>query len=181
MGKYIQVLWTGIHKRHYRLLHYSTKTNMYMHKCSKENNPNCDYCGRTEDNLHLFTHCTRIKNIWKHYQTILTKLTGQSYTSQQHLFTINIPNTNKNTAKLTTTIIIQIILFEIWQSRNNYKYEHKLLPQQTIDKINAQLNNILQIQYKKHKLQDTLDTFRGHFCINEALAKIHNNILTVIL
>ena len=155
---------------------------MYMHKCSKNNNPNCDYCGRTEDNLHLFIQCTRIKNIWKHYQTILTKLTGQSYTPLQHLFTINIPNTNQNTAKLKTTII-QIILLEIWQSRNNYKYEHKLLPQQTItEKINAQLNNILQIQYKNTNYKtDTLETFREHFCINEVLAKTQNNILTITL
>ena len=111
----------------------------------------------------------------------MTKLTGQSYTPQQHLFNINIPNTNKNKAKLTITII-QIILFEIWQSRNNLKYEHKFLPQQTIiDKINAHLNNILQIQYKKHKLQDTLDTFRDHFCINEAIAKIENNTIMNLL
>ena len=145
-----------------------------MRKCSKYINPNCDYCGHTEDNLHLFIQCTRIKNIWKHYQAILTKLIGQSQTPQQHLFNINIPNANKNKAKLTITII-QIILFEIWQSPSNLKYEHKLLPQQTI--IDAQLNNILQIQYKKHKLQDTLDTFRDHFCINEAIAKIQNNTL----
>ena len=52
---------------HYRLLHYSTKTNHYMHKCSKENNPNCDYCGLPEDNLHLFTKCSRIQQIWTQY------------------------------------------------------------------------------------------------------------------
>ena len=63
---------------HYRLLHYSTKTNMYIHECPKDINPNCHYWGHTEDNLHLFIQCTLIKNIWKHYQAILTKLTGQS-------------------------------------------------------------------------------------------------------
>ena len=55
---------------HYRLSHYSTKTNMYMHKCSRDYNPNCEFCGLTEDNLHLFIHCTRIKksgNITKQY------------------------------------------------------------------------------------------------------------------
>ena len=81
---------------HYRLLHHSTKTNMYMHKCSRDNNPSCDYCGYTQE-------CTRIKNIWKHYQTILTKLTGQNYTQQQYLFTPNIPDINK----ITTKLIIQ--------------------------------------------------------------------------
>ena len=53
-----------------------------MHKCSRDNNPKCDYFGHTEDDLHLFIQCSRIKNIWKHYQTILTKLTGQNYTPQ---------------------------------------------------------------------------------------------------
>ena len=78
--------------------------------------------------------------------------------------------------------VIKIILFKIWQTRNNYKYEHKLLRQETIiDKINAQLNNLLQIQYKKHKLQDTLDTSREDFCINETLAKIQSNILRITL
>ena len=57
-----------------------------------------------------------------------------------------------------------------------------MLPQQTIiNKINAQLNNILPVHYKKHKLQDTLDRFRELFCINEALAKIQNNTLTTLL
>ena len=52
------------------------------------------------------------------------------------------------------------MLFEIWQSRNNLKHEHQLLPQQTIiEKVNAQLNNILQIQYKKHKLQETTSAY----------------------
>ena len=65
---------------HYKLLHYSRKTNMYMHKCSSEHNPNCEYCGLNEDNIQLFINCRRIKKMWKHYQTILKKLTGQHYT-----------------------------------------------------------------------------------------------------
>lgn len=150
-----------------------------MHKCSKDNNPKCNYYGHNEDNLHLFIQCTRIKNIWKHFQTILQKLTGQNYTPQQHL--LNIPNTNKNTNKLTITII-QAVLFEIWQSRNNHKYDHKLLLQHTIiEKVNAQLRNITLTHYKKHKLQDTLQTFHDQFCINNAIAKLQNNSLTILL
>ena len=68
------------------------------------------------------------------------------------------------------------------QSCNNYKYEHKLLQQQTIiEKINAQLNSILILHYKKNKLQDILDTFREQFCINETIAKMQNNTLTTFL
>ena len=99
---------------HYRLLHYSTKTNHYMHKCSIENNPNCDYCGLTEDNLHLFTHKTNRENL---------------HTPTTH--TINVINANKETKKLTLTIT-QIILYEIWETRNNLKYDNITLPAKTI-------------------------------------------------
>ena len=37
--------------------------------------------------------------------------------------------------------IIQIILFEMWQSRNSNKYDKKVSPQHTIiNKINTQLD-----------------------------------------
>ena len=83
---------------------------------------------------------------------------------------------------LQITTLQQSGNLEIWQSRDNYKYDHKLLPQQTIiKKINPHLNSILLVHYKKHKLQDTVDTFRGQFCINEAIEKIQNNTLTTLL
>ena len=91
-----------------------------MPKCSKDNNPNCDYCGLTEDTLDLVIKCIRIQKIWTHHQTILTKLIGKTYTPQQHLLSLNVLNTYKYTRKLTLTII-QIILLEIWRSRNNNK------------------------------------------------------------
>ena len=91
-----------------------------MHQCSTDINAQCDYCRHMEDNLHLFIQCTRIKNnIWKHYQTILAKLTRQNYTPQQQLFTLNTSNTNKTTTKLRITIT-QKIIHEISQSHNNY-------------------------------------------------------------
>ena len=117
-----------------------------MHKCSLRTD------GRQL--LPIYT-LQKNKKIWKYYQTILKKLTGQHYTPQKYLFTLNVPNTNKYTTKLTITII-QIILFEIQQSRNNNKYDKKSLPQQTIiNKINAQLKTIILAHYKKHKLHET--------------------------
>ena len=78
--------------------------------------------------------------------------------------------------------MIQIILFEIWQSRNNKKYDKNLLSQHTlISKINAQLQNIAQAHYKNKKLNDILDLLKDQFCINEAIAKIENNLLKTIL
>ena len=103
-----------------------------MHKCSKNNNPNCDHCGNIEGNkLHLFTKCPRIEKLWTHYEPILTKLTRKINTPQEHLLKQSAQNSNKHITKLTLTII-QIILYEIWETRNNNKYDKKLLPQQTI-------------------------------------------------
>ena len=73
--------------------------------------------------------------------------------------------------------IIQIILSEICQSKNNNKYDKKLLAQHTIiNKINAQSKTIILAHYEKHKLNDTLEIFKDQFCINEALTKIEIKI-----
>ena len=90
---------------HYRLRHYLTKTRDYIHKCSNNKNSNCDHCGLTRDNLHLFRKCSRIQNSWTDYQPILSKLIGKTYNPQQHLPTLNVKNTNKDIKKLTLTII----------------------------------------------------------------------------
>ena len=74
------------------------------------------------------------------------------------------------------------MLFKIQQSRNNNKYDRKLLPQHTIiNKINAQVQTIILAHYKKHKQNDTLDIFQNQFCINETVAKIENNTLKILI
>ena len=53
-------------------------------------------------------------------------------------------------------IITQIILFEIWQSRKNNRYDEKLIPQHVIiNKVNSQLQTILQTRYKKQTKRHT--------------------------
>ena len=91
--------------------------------------------GPTDDNLHLFYNMHKNKKNLdalsnNNYRT--EELIGKSYTPQRHLLTLNFSNTNKYTRKLTLATI-QIILFEIWQSRNKSKYDKKLLPQHTFD------------------------------------------------
>ena len=89
---------------------------------------------------------------------------------------ISLVRSNKLVDKLWG--LVKIMAIEIWQSRNSHKYDKKLLPQQTIiNKINTQLKTIILAHYKKHKLNETLDIFQNQFCINEALAKLENNLL----
>ena len=100
-----------------------------------------------------------------------------------HEFLLKLNNGRISLARLNKLVdklwrLVNIMIIEIWQSRNNHKYDKKLLPQQTIiNKINAQLKTIILAHYKKHKLNDTLDIFQNQFCINVALAKIENNLL----
>ena len=67
---------------------------------------------------------------------------------------------NKQTKKLILTLS-QCMLFEVWQSRNNIKYDNTILSQKTIiTKINKQLHTI---------------------CINKTLAKIGKNQLILLI
>ena len=73
-------------------------------------------------------------------------------------------------------------MYEICTSRNNLKYDKTQLPQETIiAKILIQLQNILTAHYKLHKLNETLTLFQQLFCINNAIAKIDNAKLQILL
>ena len=152
-----------------------------MHKCTQDINPKCNYCQKTETNLHLFTECHRIDKVWTYYQTYLTKLTGQKNSPQQHILTLSANKQSKHTTKLILTIV-QIIIYEIWTSRNNLKYDKTVIPQDTIiNKRNAQLRNIIRTHYKYHKLNETLNIFQELFCIKQVVAKLDNNLLVMQL
>ena len=157
---------------HFKILHYSIKTNEYMHKCTRDVKPNCDYYRQIENNIHLFITCPRIRQIWTGYQPILTKLTNIQNKPEEHILTLSTANQNESTTKLLLTIT-QIILYEIWKTRNNYKYDKTQIPQDIIrNKINTRIWNIIQIHYKYHKTNGTINIFKELFCINNALAKI---------
>ena len=148
---------------HFKILHYSTKSNEYMHKCAHDVKPKCDYCKQIENNIHLFATCPRINQIWANYQPTLTKLTNTQNKSEQHILTLSSANQNKSTTKLLLTII-QIILYEIWTTRNNYKYDKTQIPQDIIrTKINTRIRNIIQTYYKYHKINGTLNIFKELF------------------
>ena len=57
-----------------------------------------------------------------------------------------------------------------------------LIPQDTIiNKINAQLRNIIHTNFKYHKLNETLNAFQELFCIKQVMAKIENNLLIMLI
>ena len=152
-----------------------------MHKCTHDVKPNCDYCKQIENNIHLFITCPRIKQIWTDYQPVLTKFTNIQNKPEEHILTLSTANQNESTTKLLLTIT-QVILYEIWTTRNNYKYDKTEIPQDIIrTKINTRIQNIIQIHYKYHKTNGTINIFKELFCINKALAKVENNKLHISL
>ena len=88
-----------------------------------------------------------------------------------HEFLLKLHNVRISLARLNKLVyklrgLVKIMTIEIWQSRNNHKYDKKSLPQQTmINKINAQLKTIIPVHYKKHKLNDTLDISKTNFVL----------------
>lgn len=74
-----------------------------------------------------------------------------------------------------------MIIYKIWQPRNNFKYDKILLTQKTmINKINNQLRTILNAHAKNHKLNNTPNQFQDLFCVNNAIAKIESNALQIL-
>ena len=127
----------------------------------------------------MFTTCDRIKKIWTYFQPYYRQLTKNNHTPQQHLLTLTSNNTNSKTKKLILTLT-NTIIYEIWISRNNLKYDKIELTQDTIiTKIKTQLQNILNTHYKVNKINGTIAKFKQLFCINDAIATIQNNRLQI--
>ena len=66
----------------------------------------------------------------------------------------------------------QIILYEIWQSRNNIKYDSITLTPKT---------TILKAHFKKYEIENTLTTFEELFCINKAIAQLQGGQLPMLI
>ena len=114
-------------------LQYAIEANHYTYKCSwnKTNlTPNCDYCNKTEDNLYLFISCNG--NMERRQTNILEINQKTPHTRPTHTLTSN--NNNYKCKKLVLTLT-QLIINEIWQSRNSFKYHKVLLAQETRNKI----------------------------------------------
>ena len=113
--------------------------------------------------------------------TNLPKTNQKQHTPEQHILKLSSNNTNTKCKKLKLALT-QIIIYEIWQSRNNLKYNKAQLTQQTtINKIISQLTTILNAHYKLHKINDSLNQFQELFCINNAIAKLDNIQLKIQL
>ena len=107
---------------HYKFLHCAIKTNENIFQTSLDKtdiSPNCNYCSNREDNIYLLITCNRIRKIWTHFQPYYKKLTRRNYTLQQHTFTLTAIKNSK-----TKKLITQIIIYEIWITRNNLKYDN---------------------------------------------------------
>ena len=92
-----------------------------------------------------------MRKIWTYLQPYCRQLTKRNHTPQQHLLTLTSNNINSKTKKLILTLT-NIIIYEIWISRNNLKYDKIQLTQDTIiTKIKTQLQNILLTHYKLNR------------------------------
>ena len=101
--------------------------------------------------------------------------------TQQLLLTLNVENVNKETKKLTLTII-QTMLYEIWETRINLEYENITLTAKTIiSKINKHIETVLNSHFKKHKIENTVTLFEESFCINKAIAQLLDGQLKILI
>ena len=88
---------------------------------------------------------------------------------------------DNKTRKLLLTIHITI-LNEIWKARNLLKHQTKSLTNDVIiNKIKTKLREIIRINFQKHLRQETLETLKKNFCINEALCLVIGNDPTIRL
>ena len=155
---------------------------MTMHT-TKTTSPHSEQLQNQEGTLsHALYGCTDKYKIWKHFFQIINKLNSAvKMTSTNWILILNALVKDKKIKKLLLTIHITI-LKEIWKARNLLKHQKKSLTNDVIiKKIITKLREIIRINFQKHLRQETLETFKKNFCINEALCSVIGNDLTIHL
>ena len=171
---------------YFKILHRVLYVNqkIYDNAYNKNNlSPFCNNCKtKRETILHALYECTDKYKIWKHFFQIINKLNSAAkMTSTNCVLILNALVKDKKSKKLLLTIHITI-LKEIWIARNLLKHQKKSLTNDVIiRKIITKLREIIRINFQKHLRQETLETFKKNFCINEALCSVIGNDLTIHL
>ena len=143
----------------------------------------CNNCKtKRETILHALYECKDKYKTWKYFIQTINKLNSAAkMTSTNCVLVLNAPVKDKKVKKLLLTIHITI-LNEIWKARNLLKHQKKVLTNDVIiKKINAKLKEIIRLNFQKHLRQETLETFKKNFCINDTLCSVIGNDLTIHL
>ena len=119
----------------------------------------------------------------KKLEVFLKKLSN-SYTKTKHTITtypnnIILVTTTKN--KKTNSNTDNHNTDHIWKTRNKLQFDDTIIPAtNVIINIKNELKNILT-HYKHHTINNTLHKFQSNFCINNALCKLTQNSITMLL
>ena len=145
-------------------------------------NTKCSQCTKVDENiLHIFARCKHACNVWTLYKPIYTKLLpNKPYIYEHNALTINLKSqTVKPKIKKLLLTITEIILQELWQTRNQC-YKEGIQPSKETSKnrINKNITRMIRTHYKYHKYNNTLRKFKDKFLINQALGDLdyHNEL-----
>ena len=142
--------------------------------------PKCKVCEKTENIKHVFIDRKGNRKIWTHFQKY-QNLIQKYYIPLQHILSTSaislLPKTKKLVLTLTTTI-----LTHIWKTRNSLQFDDTIISTtNTIINVKNELKTTIQIHYRQHLLNNTLDEFKINVCINNALCRLTNESLTLLL
>ena len=140
----------------HKLLHNVLKTNDYTYKCTRDKSSHPIAITANKKKT-FYTYLQTAPEYQKSGNTTngTIKSTKNQFTSYQHILTISSNYSNSKTKKLIITLI-QSIIYQIWHSRNKIKYDKiALFHTKMINKINKQVQTIINVHYKRHKMENT--------------------------
>ena len=162
----------------FKILHNCLPTKVRLKKNTNNRgnyNSTCKTCNKSDETiLHIFARCKHARDIWEKYEYIYKKLNPNTpFIYEETTLTINLQdNTNEKICKLLLTIT-EIILLELWYSRNNCEKENI---QPNLDRstktINRNITTIIETHYKNYKEKKDFKTFEEKFAIEKVICQV---------
>ena len=163
----------------YKILHncLPTRTRMKMNRDKKDTDysTKCKTCHKgDETTLHIFARCKHAADIWRAYRYLYQQyLPDIKFVYEEAVLTLNLQERVQEKKKKLIITITEIIIMELWNSRNKNEKEN-ITPnrERSIKRINKKLTNIVTAHYQEYKWRNDVKGFEDKFAIDKVLCEI---------
>ena len=101
----------------FKLFHDILTNKLRLFNIKKIASPLCNRCNVVEDNLHMFSICSKVKNLVLYFRNILKIVCGIKSTSMKDL--IYLQNTGSNKLQRNTQIVLtSTFIATVWNNRD---------------------------------------------------------------
>ena len=156
-------------------------TALSLHRTKAYHRTACHHCAATETIDHLLLHCPNLKPFWSLINRYVTDISdGHTHlTEPTALFGLqrNKSNVHRCDEPHLINFILQLARYAIHKSAVGHRLNNERVEIFTI--FSAKVKGVIESDFVEHKAKGTTHLFKQKWCINDVIARVSNDRLSL--